>query len=136
MLGAVAGYIQIFNGPRGRCLEFERLDQHYWRSRLRAMAWTAVYSAQYEIGPASEASIGNVGLHPPTMAVVDLVSTAVGGFVVTVLEDYVDRRFISRWERGTSTGKARFYRVAFNPSRSLANLLRFERPSYRDTRPL
>ena len=103
---------------------------------MKAMAWTAVYSAQYKIGPVSEASIGNVGLHPPTMAVVDLVVTPVGGLVVNVLEDYVDRRFISRWERGTSTGKARFYRVALNPCRSLANLLRFERPSYRDTRPL
>jgi hypothetical protein len=136
MMGAVAAYIQIFNDPRGRCLQFERSSGDYWRSRLKAMAWTAVYSAQYEIGPVSEASIGNVGLHPPTMAVVDLVVTPVGGLVVNVLEDYVDRRFISRWERGTSTGKARFYRVALNPCRSLANLLRFERPSYRDTRPL
>src|SRR3954447_24039450 len=55
MMGAVAGYIQIFNHPRGRCLQFERSSGDYWRSRLKAMAWTAVYSAQYEIGPASEA---------------------------------------------------------------------------------
>ena len=136
MMGAVAGYIQIFNDPRGRCLPFESSSGEYWRSRLKAMAWTAVYSIQYEIGPLSEASIGNVGIHPPTMAVVDLVVTPVGGFAVTLLEDFVDTRFISRWERGTSPAKARFYRVALNPCRSLANLLRFKRPSYRDTRPL
>ena len=100
------------------------------------MAWTAAYSTQYEIGPVSEASIGNVGKHPPTMAVVDLVVTPVAGFAVTLLEDFVDRHFISRWERGTSSKKARFYRVALNPCRSLANLLRFKRPSYRDARPL
>ena len=70
------------------------------------------------------------------MAVVDLVVTPIGGFAMMLLEDYVDKRFISRWERNTSTMKARFYRIALNPSRSLANLLRIKRPSYRDDRPL
>src|SRR4051794_24426667 len=51
VMGAVAAYIQIFNDPRGRCLQFERSSGGYWRSRLKAMAWAAVYSAQYEIGP-------------------------------------------------------------------------------------
>ncbi len=136
LLGSVIGYIQIFNDPRGRNLEFDPSSRAYWKSRLRAMAWTAVYSTQFEIGPISEASIGNVGKHSPTMAVVDLVVTPVGGFVVTLLEDYLDTRFISRWERGTSIAGARFYRVALNPGRALANLLRFQRPSYRDHRPL
>lgn len=136
MMGAVAGYIQIVNDPRGRCLEFEASSGEYWRSRLKAMAWIAAYSAQYEIGPISEASIGNVGIHPPTMAVVDLVVTPMGGFGVLLLEDFVDRRFISRWERGASPAQARSYRVALNPSRSLTNLIRFKRPSHRDARPL
>jgi hypothetical protein len=135
ILGAFTGYIQVFNDSRGRDLEFDPHSSAYWKSRLKAMAWTAVYSTQFEIGPISEASIGNVGIHPPTMAVVDLVVTPIGGFMFMVLEDYVDKRFISRWERGTSKMKARFYRVALNPSRSLANLLRLKRPSYRDTRP-
>jgi hypothetical protein len=135
MMGAVAGYIQIFNDPRGRCLKFEPSSRSYWKSRLKAMAWSAAYSTQFEIGPISEASIGNVGKQPPTMGVVDLVVTPIGGFAVTLLEDFVDRRFISQWERGASPTKARFYRVALNPCRSLANLLRFKRPSYRDARP-
>src|SRR3954471_10245222 len=136
MMGAVSGYIQIFNDPRGRCLKFDPSSGEYWRSRLKAMAWSAAYSVQYEIGPLGEASIGNVGIHPPTMEVVDLVVTPIGGFAVTLLEDFVDQLFIARWERGTLPGKARFYRVALNPSRSLANMLRFKRPSYRDARPL
>jgi hypothetical protein len=136
LMGGIAGYIEIFNDPSGRRLEFDSSSMEYWKSRLRAMAWSAVYSTQYEIGPVSEASIGNVGIHPPTMAVVDLVITPVGGFGWILLEDYVDKRFISRWERGTTVGKTRFYRIALNPGRSLANLLRFKRPSYRDTRPL
>ena len=136
ILGAVTGYIQVFNDHRGRRLEFDASSSEYWKSRLKAMAWSAVSSAQFEIGPISEASIGNVGKHPPTMAVVDLVVTPIGGFTVMLLEDYLDKRFISRWEGGTSTMKARFYRIALNPSRSLANLLRLKRPSYRDNRPL
>ncbi len=135
-MGAMTGYIQVFNDPRGRNLEFDASSKQYWKSRLKAMAWTAAYSAQFEIGPISEASLGNVGKKSPTMAAVDLVVTPVGGFTWMLIEDYVDRRFISHWERGTSTKKARFYRVALNPGRSIANLLRFKRPSYRDNRPL
>jgi hypothetical protein len=134
-MGAMAGYIQVFNDPRGRNLEFDLSSKRYWKSRLKAMAWSAAYSAQFEIGPLSEASIGNVGKHRPTMAVVDLVVTPVGGFTVMLLEDYLDKRFVSRWEH-VGGMKARFYRVALNPSRSLANLLRGRYPSYRDNRPL
>jgi hypothetical protein len=135
MMGAVAGYIQIFNDPRGRRLEFDSSSGEYWSSRLKALAWSAAYSTQYEIGPISEAMIGNVGKKPPTMAVVDLVVTPVGGFTLILLEDYLDKRFIARWEQGKSPTMERFLRIFFNPDRSLANLLRFKRPSYRDTRP-
>jgi len=135
MMGAITGYIQVFNDPRGRNLTFDLRSKSYWKSRLKAMAWTAVYSTQFEIGPISEASIGNVGKRSPTMAVVDLVVTPVGGFTVMLLEDYLDKRFISRWEHGTGA-KTRILRIALNPSRSIANLLRWRHPSYRDNRPL
>jgi hypothetical protein len=135
IMGALTGYIQVFNDPRGRRLEFDLSSKAYWHSRLKAMAWAAAYSTQYEIGPISEASIGNVGKQPPTMAVVDLVVTPVGGFTLMLLEDYVDKRVISRWERGGGF-KARLYRVLLNPSRSIANVLRWKLPSYRDNRPL
>ena len=134
-MGAITGYIQVFNDPRGRRLEFDLSSKSYWESRLKAMAWSAAYSTQFEIGPISEASIGNVGKHASTMAVVDLVVTPVGGFTVMLLEDYLDKRFVSRWERRGGK-KARLYRVAFNPSRSVANVLRWERPWHRDNRPL
>ena len=135
-MGAITGYVQVFNDPRGRTLEFNASSGKYWKSRLKAMAWTAAYSTQYELGPISEASIGNVGKKSPTMAAVDLVVTPVGGLTWMLIEDYVDQRFISHWEQGTSVNKARFLRVAFNPGRSIANLLRLKRPSYRDHRPL
>jgi hypothetical protein len=136
ILGAVFGNIQIFNDPHGRDLEFDLSSKQYWKSRLKAMAWSAAYSTQFEIGPVSEASIGNVGKHPPTMAVVDLAVTPVGGFTMMLIEDYVDKRFISRWERHMSPFKARMLRTLLNPSRSIANTLRWKRPSFRDGRGL
>jgi hypothetical protein len=134
IIGAMAGYIQIFNDPKGRKLEFDAHSRDYWVSRLKALAWSAAYSTQFELGPISEASIGNVGKVPPTMAVVDLVVTPVGGFGLILLEDWVDKRYIAKWERGGGF-KSRFVRVSLNPSRSLANALRWHAPSYRDNRP-
>ena len=135
MIGAIAGYLQIQNDPRGRRLTFDLASGDYWRSRLKALAWSAAYSTQFEIGPISEASIGNVGKRPPTMAWVDLVVTPVGGFGLILLEDWLDERFISRMESGGGM-KARAIRVLLNPNRALANLLRLKRPSHRDHRPL
>jgi hypothetical protein len=69
------------------------------------------------------------------MAVVDLVVTPIGGFGLMLLEDYLDQHLVSRWEH-VGGKKARFYRIALNPSRSIANVLRWKFPSYRDNRPL
>jgi hypothetical protein len=135
LMGAVTGYIQVFNDPHGRLLEFDPSSRQYWQSRLKGLAWSAAYSTQFELGPISEASIGNVGKHPPTMAVVDLVVTPIGGFGLMLLEDYLDQHLVSRWEH-VGGKKARFYRIALNPSRSIANVLRWKFPSYRDNRPL
>lgn len=135
IIGGIAGYIQIFNDPRGRHLQFDASSRAYWMSRLKALAWAAAYSTQFEIGPVSEASIGNVGKRPPTMACVDLVVTPLGGTGLILLEDYLDKRVIAKLERGGGK-RARFFRIALNPSRSIANVIRWKRPSYRDDRPL
>ena len=60
MQGGVAGFIQIQNDAHGRSAEFSR-SKTYWNSRLRALGWAALYSTQFELGPISEATIGNVG---------------------------------------------------------------------------
>jgi hypothetical protein len=57
--GAVAGYIQVHNDPRYQRAEFG--SDAYWRSRIRALGFAAAYSTQFELGPLSEAFIGNVG---------------------------------------------------------------------------
>ncbi len=134
MQGSVAGFIQIQNDPDGVTREFGR-DGDYWRSRLKSMAWSAGYSTQFEIGPLSEATIGNVGKKTGTSGYTDLVMTPVGGFGVTILEDAVDRYLIRRLESGDrSRGWQCFIRAALNPNRSLANVLRSRWPWHRDTR--
>ena len=134
--GAVSGYIQVQNDPAGRNAEFGATKE-YWQSRLKALAWNAAYSTQFELGPFSEASIGNVGQRKGTAGYVDLVMTPTGGFAWQIAEDWLDKRFIQRWEEGTdSVAKRTFYRIALNPGRALANIMRGRGPWYRDGRAL
>ena len=131
MQGSLLGFIQIQNDPNGMNLSYDNSNA-YWRSRLKALAWSAAWSTQFEIGPVSQASIGNVGLHGK-QTYVDLVVTPIGGFGLLVLEDFLDKHIISKIERRNSS----FYfkvssRTFLNPTRSVANLLRFKTPWYRD----
>ncbi|HUR37393.1 MAG TPA: hypothetical protein VM009_06230 [Terriglobales bacterium] len=137
MQGAITGFIQIQNDSRGIRQEFGWTPE-YWKSRGRAMAWSALYSTQFELGPVSEASIGNVGKRRGTMGFVDLVMTPVGGIGLIVAEDVIDKRWIARLEAANigREGKRRFYRMALNPQRTLANILRLKKPWHRDTRDI
>jgi hypothetical protein len=62
--GAAAGIIWLDHGEGDRASSM--FSPGYLASRGRAAAFTAVYSLQFEIGPLSEASIGNVGMRPET----------------------------------------------------------------------
>jgi hypothetical protein len=134
LMGAVTGFVWIQNDPGGRGVGWNPGSGQYWRSRLKGMAWAAVYSTSFELAPWGEAGIGNVGYDRGTLAFVDLVVTPLGGFGLMVLEDYVDGTLIRKIERGGVTMRTRVVRVLLNPSRSLANMLRFKRPSHRDRR--
>ena len=145
MMGAVVGRIQVQNDPRGMSLEFGK-SRAYWKSRAKAMAFSAVYTAQWELGPVSETSIGNLGsfqyysksaghLSNGTGAV-DLVMTPLGGAAWLVGEDIIDRYAITRLER---VSRNKFYLMGIsvlNPTRSVGNLLRMKTPWYRDSRRL
>ena len=134
--GGVAGFIQIQNDSGGRNLEFSG-SRIYWNSRLRAFGWAALYSTQYELGPFSEASLGNVGKKWGTAGYVDLIVTPVGGFGMIVLEDALDKYVVTKLEdRTPSLNRRRLYRMAFNPERTVANLMRGRKPWYRDARPI
>lgn len=142
IMGAASGYIQIQNDPRGCYLEFEPNRKAYWKSRLKAMAWSAAYSTQFELGPISEASLGNVGRAPrpdgkSPMSYVDLVITPTVGTLWLMGEDALDKHFVQRFEGRV---RNRFWRGMvrsfFNPGRSVANAMRFKWPWHRDRRPL
>jgi hypothetical protein len=135
MQGAVASFIQIQNDPKGKHLDFGN-NSEYWHSRLKAFAWSAAYSTQFEVGPLSEASIGHVGKTPGTAGAVDLVITPTAGVGLSVLEDIVDRYIIRKMEGNTNNRVRKvLLRATLNPNRAFANVLRGKVPWHRDTRP-
>lgn len=133
--GAAAGLIWLDHGDHGSSRL--SLKPSYWASRGRSAAFIAAYSLQFEIGPLSEASIGNVGLRPETTGWVDHVVTPVGGFALLVAEDAIDRFVVELVERHTRNRFARAtVRMLFNPARTLANLAESRAPWSREGRPL
>jgi hypothetical protein len=141
MMGGITSSIFEQNDPKGRALVFEN-NGNYWRSRLKAMAWSAVYSAQWKVGPVSEASIGNSGRNTYYVAHLgrttnetgfqDFVITPVYGFGWNVGEDAIDRYLMPKIHERV---KNRFYLTMLfwiTPCKSTANLLRWKPTYYRD----
>ena len=136
MMGAMSGYIQIQNDPAAKKLVISR-SKEYWNSRLKAMAWSAAYSTQFEIGLLSEATIGNVGKKRGTGGYVDFVVTPTLGTAGILFEDAADSFLIRKIEKRTQNPHiVRTVRMVLNPARSFANLLRFKKPWHRDSRAL
>ncbi len=141
MQGSVTNYIYIHNDPRSRQLE-AGFNKAYFKSRLKAMLFSTIYSTQFELGPLSEASLGNVGLRPSRMsrhpsALVDLVVTPTLGTAWTMGEDALDRVVVKRLESHVENRFVRLMVRGFlNPSRSFANILRGRYPWHRDGRRL
>ncbi len=141
MQGSVTNYIYVHNDPRSRQLE-AGFNKAYFKSRLKAMLFSTIYSTQFELGPLSEASLGNVGLRPSKTsrypsALVDLVVTPTLGTAWMMGEDALDRLVVKRMEDHVDN---RFVRLMVRgflaPSRSFANLLRGRYPWHRDGRRL
>jgi hypothetical protein len=141
MMGAVTSSIYEQNDPKQRALMFEN-TQRYWMGRLRAMAYSAAYSAQWKVGPLSEASIGSTGLFYYTRArdgiwtnetgMQDFFITPIGGMAWNVGEDVIDR-YILRHVRHARRNKWVLLASSLTtPGKSAANLTRFRAPYYRD----
>lgn len=133
--GAVYGFTYLHNHTREKFIPVDLKAKDYWQSRFKSMAWMAVASTHYELGPLGEAAFGNVGLEPGTKGAVDLVITPTLGLATLVVEDLADAKLIMPLERRI---RNRYFRLVvrslFNPSRSMANLLSFKVPWHRDTR--
>lgn len=150
--GAMTEYIQIQNDPRGRDLELSNTKE-YWHSRLKALAWNAVYSTQWNIGPLSELTVEKYGAaarppwnqdgswpctHRPCVTgvgQVDLVMTPIGGFAWQLGEDFLDKEITRRLEGVTQNHfLVDLTRCALNPIRGGANILHGKAPWYRASR--
>jgi hypothetical protein len=151
MQGAIAGYIEVQNDPRGREQKFGS-GRPYWNSRFRAFLWATVDSTQSEIGPLGEAAIFNEGgftypigchHHDPVCEAtakytnntgwVDFIITPVVGTLLLVGEDAIDHYVTDPLvEHHHHALGYEFLRAGANPNRSLANILRGHLPYYRD----
>lgn len=134
MQGAVSAYIFVHNDPRYKRTEFGR-NREYWKSRLRATLFSFAASEQFELGPFSEANLGNTQAYHPQQGFVDHVVTPTLGLAWMVGEDALDKYVVERMEARTDNSWIKlFLRGGLNPSRSMANAIRLKVPWYRDTR--
>jgi hypothetical protein len=141
MMGAVTSSIYEQNDPKQRALMFEN-TQRYWMGRLRAMAYSAAYSAQWKVGPLSEASIGNTGLFYYIRArdgvwtnetgMQDFFITPIGGMAWNVGEDLIDRYFLSHVRHARRNKWLLLAASLTTPGKSAANVTRFRATYYRD----
>ncbi len=143
MMGSVFSRIYLQNDPRGMALPISKSGA-YWKSHLRAAAWTTAWEVQWELGPMSETTFGNNGMFmyysesagkmTNGTGLTDFITTPAAGFAWTVGEDLIDRYIITRIE-GASTNRGLLLMTSLlNPARSMANILRLKAPYYRDTR--
>jgi hypothetical protein len=141
MMGAVTNSIYEQNDPKQRALMFENTHR-YWMGRLRATAYSAAYSAQWKVGPLSEASIGNTGLFYYVRArdgvwtnetgMQDFFITPIGGLAWNVGEDAIDRFILQRVRHATRNKWLLLASSMTTPGKSAANITRFRAPYYRD----
>lgn len=129
MQGAMTGYIFLQNHDRAKKQIFAESKQ-YWKDRFKAFVWSTAWSTNWELGPVSQSSVGNVGLYGH-QGYVDLVVTPTLGTGWLMSEEAIDRYIIRHLE---TRGKKTKYllRTFLNPVRSVANLLRLKEPWYRD----
>jgi hypothetical protein len=134
--GAAAGFVFLKHDPRSGKEQFG-LSAGYWKTRWRPTVFAALYSVQFEVGPLSEASIGNVGMHPNTTGWVDYVVTPLGAMAFLVAEDAADR-YVVRWAEEHVSNKVLrgSLRIFFGPSQALANMAMGHMPWHRESRPL
>lgn len=124
---------------RSRDLE-PGMNSTYFKSRLKAFAYSSLFSVQFEIVLMSEGTVGHAtstrySRHP--FSDVDIAITPTVGTALLIGEDLLDRYVVRYVESKTTNRLLRsIVRGFLNPTRSFANLLRFKKPRYRENRPL
>ena len=99
----------------------------YWKAKGAQGLYSFIYSLNYEIGPLSEASIGNVGLKPGEMTYCDFVLTPGVGLLISIGEDAARLHIIDRVKRNHLYW-GNTLAVLLNPTRAVANVVGGKRP--------
>jgi len=143
LMGSITNALWIQNDPKGMTLEFSN-TWPYWRSRLRALGFSTVYSTQWKLGPFGESGVGHQGDHLSyeedsgryrnETGFVSLVTTPVGGTILTVTEDIIDKQVTRRLETFNRNPFLLMLYSFLTPGKTTGNLLRFRPPWYRDSR--
>jgi hypothetical protein len=149
--GAIVAAIFWQNDDHVRFSDQDFHSAAYRHALLQAFAFVTVDAVQWKLGPISEASIGNVGLPAhwwerdckqlharcePRTGLNDLVLNEVGGIPMIVGFQWLDKHLQKRIEARTqSRALIDTTRLLTNPPASVANIVRFRRPWFRDNRP-
>jgi len=131
--GSAFGFIERQNDPRYRKVQWGD-GREYFMSLLHSMAYAAIWHTEWKIGPASEASIGNVMLHA-SPGFICLVDTPTLGTIGMMAEDIADRYVITGIENRTANRLLIvLVRSFLNPGRSTAQAMALRYPWDRDYR--
>ena len=149
--GAIAEAIFWQNNDHVRFSDQDFHSAAYRNALLQAFAFASVDAVLWKMGPLSESSIGNVGLpskwwdrdcrqlHIPCVdrtGVSDMVMNEVGGTALTVGFQWLDKHVQKRIEESSqSRALIDATRMLTNPPATVANIMRFRRPWFRDSRP-
>jgi len=94
----------------------------YWKAKGAQGIYSFIYSLNFELGPMSEASIGNVGLKPGEMTYCDFVVTPAVGLLISIGEDAARLHIIDRVKRSHRYW-GNTLALLLNPTRSVANVM-------------
>jgi hypothetical protein len=149
--GAIVAAIFWQNDDHVRFSDQDFRSAPYRHALLQAFAFVTIDAVQWKLGPVSEASIGNVGLPVrswdrnckalnipcvPRTGMNDLVLNEVGGIAMTIGFQWFDKHVQKRIEKHVqSRALIDTTRIFTYPPQSVANIVRFRRPWYRDNRP-
>lgn len=128
MMGSTSAFIFANNDRVSQEAEFWSKD--YFRAKKRQLIFSVIFSEQFELGPISESSIGNIG-QQGKQTWVDHVITPTVGVAWSIGEDAVDAAVLEKmrknhpnWANGLS--------VILTPTKTMANLVALRKPWHRD----
>ena len=149
--GAIVAAIFWQNNDHVRFSDQDFHSAAYRKALLQAFAFVTFDAVQWKLGPLSEASIGHVGMpahwwdrglrgalhspREPRTGMNDLVLNEVGGTAMTIGFQWLDKHVQKRIETSVkSRALIDTTRIFMNPPQSVANIMRFRAPWFRDSR--